>query len=865
MSYLNMVGCGDSLDYLKRVPSASVDSCVTDAPYGLGTPPDPVAVMTKWVAGETFDPEGLGGFMGKKWDAFVPQPELWKEVYRILKPGGYLLAFFGCYDDQTEVLTRDGWKLFAALTRDDWLPTLDPATGEIHYQRPEKLVRYGHHRKLHHFKTNKIDLMVTPNHRMLVQTLGRKDAPWRLVDAESVPKAVRMKKDGVWSGEESTTFTLPSVPQSRGNGQKPVALPPLEIPMDVWLAFFGLWLAEGSSSITKHKTGFGYNTSICHFNEENLDELETLLSPYFPVCRYPRSGKFRINGKQLAAYLQQFGKAWEKFVPTELKALSPRQLRILWDWYMRGDGCGYNGYTSSYRMAGDWQEIALKMGISADVHVEPWKDSMIEGRVVKQRRPHYRVRFNKRQNTPEVYSRRGKPVVKVVDYEGDVFCAEVPRFHTLYVRRNGKTAWCGNTRTFDWGTMSIRFAGFEVCDQIDWVYGSGFPKSHDIAKAIDKMLGAEREVIGRIGNHYATKATAKQGLQTRNVTEWDLTSPEAVTPEAKAWQGWGTAMKPSHEPVAVCRKPFDGNYAANVMEHGTGAFNIDASRIAGAPRNPGFKAPKSRGLFQGSDNAALVDYESPDGRWPANVVLSHLPGCELVGTKRVSTGTAVQRNLPEGGGQLGTVAFKAGTQRGPDQGFGDADGKEEVEDWRCAEGCPIAEMDNQSAGASRFFYAPKAAKKERWAYCRRCKLAVPHAGDLAAHDDHEDDVVSHPTQKPTALMEYLIRLVTQRGGVVVDPFCGTGTTAVAAKNLGYNFITCDLDPDYVAIAEARLAGVGTEAGSALTSGAYFCPGCKAAGKLKLIDKEAVDRLRESGRKTNCSQCYTRFTYEELTA
>lgn len=472
----------------------------------------------------------------------------------------------------------------------------------------------------------------------------------------------------------------------------------------------------------------------------------------------------------------------------------------------------------------------------------------------------------------------------------DAFVPGPPIWKEVYrVLKPG--GWClvfFGTRTYDWGTMAIRFAGFEVQDCISWLFGSGFPKSLNISKAVDaySVDGKSDSLAIKHANDELRTDTgrvrrdgnSKDGMLNLADGKPKIIRDEPATEDGKRWQGWGTAMKPAQELICMARKPFDGTYARHVLEHGTGALNIDASRIAAG------------------------DPVNTHGRWPTNVLFQHLPECQLVGTRRVAAGTAVKRNLPPEGASR-RVGNKARTQRGGDITYADADGKEEVADWACAPDCPIAELEHQSrkrgvhgagcagyerargstgpgqvfdvangemfrygdaGGASRFFYCAKAANKERWSYCRVCKIAFQHDRDrFKEHEAHKDEVISHPTQKPLKLMEYLVRLVTQPGGVVLDPFCGTGSTSVAAKRLGLNFVTCDLSEDYARIARARLGLVGREAESALTSGAYFCPGCKANGEIKLIAKEAVDRMRERGKKTTCVKCMTRYSYEEL--
>ena len=270
-------------------------------------------------------------------------------------------------------------------------------------------------------------------------------------------------------------------------------------------------------------------------------------------------------------------------------------------------------------------------------------------------------------------------------------------------------------------------------------------------------------------------------------------------------------MKPSHEPVALCRKPGERTFAENILEHGVGALNIDAGRIAvhdasyakNCSGDRGHADNRSRDLEFGMGCGRAND----GGRWPSNVLFDE---------QAVSMLDA--------------------------QGGGTGDG-----------------------GASRFFYVVKAGSDEKWFYCRYCNVVAQRSADLANHTDHQEGVVVHPTQKPVELMEYLIKLVTPPGGVVLDPFCGTGTTAVAAKRLGFNFVTCDLDPDYVRIAETRIAAavVSADERSALRAGALMCPRCKESGTITLLDQATVERARDAGRKVTCVKCLKRFTPEEI--
>lgn len=417
------------------------------------------------------------------------------------------------------------------------------------------------------------------------------------------------------------------------------------------------------------------------------------------------------------------------------------------------------------------------------------------------------------------------------------------------------------SRTMDIGTLAIRIAGFEVCDTVAWLYGQGMPHGLDIAKALEA---------------------------------------EGRSAEAARWKGWNTTLKPAFEPIVVARKPLDGTYVENILEHGAGALNIDGARIATGDNRARFNNARTHGTsYVVQREAGFID-PGGDGRYPANVLLAHDPRCVRVGTKKVRGGTGTAGGRMAGKSSQVYRQYKGSPRAGERIGYVDEDGMEEVEDWTCVDTCPIRLLDEQSGtlksgnllpghrqghgntvkmgnggviaksyggdsgGASRFFYTAKAGARERWSYCRECKVVFQHSADDAfeEHDAHKDKITSHPTQKPLDLMDYLVRLVTPPGGTVVDPFCGTGSTPVACKQGGFNFVTCDIEPDYAKIAEARLASTGLGA-TAKVGASYFCPGCKAKGEIKLIERAVVERMKADGKKVTCSKCMKRYSYEEL--
>lgn len=321
----------------------------------------------------------------------------------------------------------------------------------------------------------------------------------------------------------------------------------------------------------------------------------------------------------------------------------------------------------------------------------------------------------------------------------------------------------GGTRTYHRLVTQIEDAGFEIRDQIQWLYGSGFPKSQDVSKAIDKQAGAKREVIGKSPNWRPAKTKGGAGFDKdvgEGSVEINLTAP--ATDAAKTWQGWGTALKPANEPICVARKPLEKGLtvAANVLKWGTGAINIDGSRIDTEQIEKG-RAGRDAPQFSGKYNNGEI-YEGKNaesgfstGRWPANVIFDE----------------QAAQMLDEQSGNLAGAGNKLGSPRKSTLGYnGGRPGELNFK------------YDN-GGGASRFFYVAKASKRER---------------------NSGVELNNHPTVKPVKLMEYLIKLVTPKGGVVLDPYMGSGSTGVAALTLDHIFIGCELDKDYATIAEKRL-------------------------------------------------------------
>jgi len=331
------------------------------------------------------------------------------------------------------------------------------------------------------------------------------------------------------------------------------------------------------------------------------------------------------------------------------------------------------------------------------------------------------------------------------------------------------------SRTYHRMVVAIEDSGFEIRDQIMWLYGSGFPKSLDVSKAIDKAAGAEREVVGTEIRFNEPSGIVNIGQGERVLIERKITEP--ATPEAQQWQGWGTALKPAHEPIVVARKPLIGTVANNVLTHGTGALNIDGSRVGlseGEKKIGGFG---NGGIGFGGGDAKNVEWQqSTQGRWPANVIHD--------GSDEVLAGFPMTGKSPK--------PYKPTVDRSDSSMFGIGGVGHDAEYG-----------DNGSA--ARFFYCAKASKSERNAGLEGLPEGTNGVGALRDNGrESEPRANFHPTVKPLALMRYLVKLVTPPSGTVLDPFLGSGSTAVAAILEGFEWIGCEMTEDYFPIIEARV-------------------------------------------------------------
>ncbi len=326
----------------------------------------------------------------------------------------------------------------------------------------------------------------------------------------------------------------------------------------------------------------------------------------------------------------------------------------------------------------------------------------------------------------------------------------------------------GGTRTYHRLTCAIEDAGWEIRDCLMWIYGSGFPKSLDVGKAIDKAAGVEREVVG-----IRTDGNKGGGANTYDddAYVWDKPPPVTTptTPAAQLWDGYGTALKPAYEPIVLARKPLEGTVAQNVQKYGTGALWIDGGRVESPDEvpKPRGRIRSKRGKFESErdNDYELIEPPEPNskGRWPANVIHDGSDEVvELFPDSKVS-----------GSAKSGRPAIR-----------NDYDNSKNV--YGAGIGAKQGRLHNDSGSAARFFYSAKASKSER------------NAGIDGRND--------HPTVKSIALMRYLLTLLTQpQRNLILDPFMGSGTTLRAAKDLGLHSIGIEIEEKYCELAAKSMA------------------------------------------------------------
>lgn len=781
---------GDSADL--DLPANSVDAIVCDPPSGIA-------------------------FMGKSWDKDHGGRDGWiawlartiAPAFAALKPGGHGLFWalprtshwtatalelagfeirdrvthlFGCLTADVDVLTPTGWKRGIDVAVGEQVAQWDPATGAISLAPVERVYRAPWSGDLVRFKNADTDQALTPNHRVVHRSgLWKRWSEYRVAEADQV------------SRRSPCRLPLAGLHDGPGIGGEDYA------------ALLGWVWTEGGFD----KTGSGVRVYQSSVNAPKVDEIDALLDRLGAHSRYSydRTHESRHRGAiEYQAVTWYFSGDLAERVRRDLPGKHPT-FDLLWRMslaekraFLRaallGDGSLtkpiLDKRTGKVRRGGAWSleqkhagdrawfvtllalvgwrghDYARKARDGGSVSVTQHADTTISAGCLRDDREHY---------------------------VGEVWCVGVPT-GAFVARRKGQVFITGN---------------------------SGFPKSLNVSKAIDKHLGAEREIVGTHAIPGAQMQEMSAGGKPGNAwTGIKLGGP--VTNEAVAWDGWGTALKPAAEDWWLVRKPLGGTVAACVLAHGTGALNIDASRIGSAGGGTSCSNRDEAGKCLGHANAGQSTsgetFHGPDtsgGRWPSHVVFSHTDACELVGRAEGEHVVRVGAGLnPDSRG----LAFGMRTQATTTT-------TTTTDVYRCAPGCAVAELDRQSgtsvsSGRPRNNGAFKSVAKgaeaarigmsvhsdsggaSRFFYCAKPSKAETEAGldDLPGKRKN-----THPTKKSVALMRYLIRLITPPGGVVLDPFAGSGTTGIAALAEGMRFIGCEQGGDgeeYVPILLGRI-------------------------------------------------------------
>jgi DNA modification methylase len=835
---------GDCLDVLRGLADNSVDSIVTDPPYGLsqqGTD-DIVECLTAWMRGEPYRPQKRG-FMGKDWDGWVPGPEVWRECLRVLKPGGHLLAFagtrtqdlmtiglrlagfeirdmlawvYGCLDEQTEVATKDGVKPYHRTKIGDSVLCYNPESGEYSYQPILEIVEYEYSDTAYRLIGDFGEQVVSRNHRVIVERGGREAFQF----AETLESTARIP---VLESLSELQQALHDAHQ-RAGGQKEDLRNRVHEGAD----------RPGKSRSLGAGRPQGYASSVLSLRSRTrqagrmAEEYRAAYLQQTVQWSTARSGVGKARTQRAvsleAGVGDRTGAAYDRLIKSSVEGWSdlPQPQGTV-----RRSADQVRALSAASAQHG--AQGRLRDGASSErrIGAGPAAESNLCGASYQSRRDGQSSResdaVRNERGAQVIRAWRGhrSSVVRVVPfhYTGKVWCLRVPTGSFVAVR-NGVAFPTGN---------------------------SGFPKSLDVSKAIDKQRHDREDVLkvtkwlnekkresvvsnaeilavfgfnegsGMIGHWTALTyggqpaiPTLEQvptlldvlGLTLDDVPEeirrllWDLNGRKGqpgenwwkrevigmkqagmgsgstfgmlqaegdnanavkvlsitapATDAARQWDGWGTALKPALEPITVARKPLGGTVAANVLKHGTGALNIDGCRVGTSkdvPASPRGGQDRIYGAY-GAQTGEESGHNPNIGRWPANLI---------------------------------------------------HDGSEEA-----TEGL---------GSAARFFYAAKASRSERDAglegmpevetrrYGDRAQGALPQQTPQGAIIQRNH----HPTVKPVALMRWLCRLVTPPGGVVLDPFAGSGSTGVAAVAEGFSSILIEREAEYIEIIRRRLA------------------------------------------------------------
>ena len=696
---------GDCLEILKTLPDNSVDACVTDPPYGLK-------------------------FMGKKWDYKVPSVAVWSEVLRVLKPGAFLLSFggtrtyhrmvvniedagfeirdqiqwlYGCLSEDTEILTINGWERYHKTIDKHPVLSYNIENDTFEFQKPTRKFLYENKHTAYRIQSDSTDQIVSKNHNCIIEHGGKK---------------VFERAEQVARKPEASVPFLESLS---------------ELPDNIFNSHEG-------TSVKK-----SILQKVCWDNDRQKEQREKTKKTNLPDLRYEilsnRTEREKTEGVLLRGLFWKSKRLVEKIF-CKRKGEETSRHRI--------EGGGQPGVEGRSNISEQERKVCRPVHKICEMSKRIFKNGkerrVCDGTQVESSNgnkkspnedrecpsPQSRCHVQRTEKFDAVCDKLRPQEIRMgsgcrttlatitpIKYSGKIWCVQVPS-GAFVARRNGKIFITGN---------------------------SGFPKSLDVGKAIDKAKG--QYIKGKNSPNNRNSGASPSGCYGEGVQRKTLPNPQS--PEAEQWNGWGTALKPANEPICLARKPLlEKTVAANVLKWGTGGLNIDGCRVETEELKGKVYNNSGNNLTWGGTYGKGVVSGNSLGRFPANVITDGSD--EVVGL------------FPD----TKSGAHIKGCKNGSHAAFGKDLSRVNSYD-----------IPGDSGSAARFFYVAKASKAER------------------------GEGNNHVTVKPLKLMCYLCRLVTPPGGTVLDCYVGSGTTGVAAQIEGFDFIGIDKD---IEIATRRIEG-----------------------------------------------------------
>jgi site-specific DNA-methyltransferase (adenine-specific) len=699
---------------------------------------------------------------------------------------------YGCLSDDTEILTENGWVEYSQfhLSKKVSIFIYDKEKDEYFFETPEKWNEYKIKDTCYRIQSDYTDQIVSRNHRCVVERKGK-------LLFEFAENLAQERQANIPFLE-----SLSSLSENLSNIHKRTSI----TKQSLWKRLF----LQNNINI-KNKFGKKKANRTVGNNKIGLFSMQKrIFSTQFLVKKSKNSNLFKKMQRILSgSRVEKMGE--NRFGNSEFTTQQNKKRK-----QGREKSCLERGNNLSKKeriLFGSEIEICempnrfdfdvkkrwLYCRVSANNGKAIRKDIIENGvrtphrpRPNKQRYNELNVIFNK-QGTQTI--RMGKTysttlaTITPFEYTGVIFCPTVST-GCFVARRNGKIFITGN---------------------------SGFPKSHNISKAINKMGGVEYDEIPASGVGFM-----KPDSEDWNVTKNQLIQKGESTEQAKQWEGWGSALKPANEPIVLARKPLEKglSIAENVLKWGTGGLNIDVSRIGNEKRTTPIFSDDTKNdgtTFNLNSNIQHHREETTQGRFPSNFIMSHHPECECEyfkynGEEEINENWTCVDDCPikildEQSGELKSGKMTANHNRTTNGSPNGIYGKFDVNH-------PLAETYGDKGGASRFFYVAKASQWER-------NYGLDNFEEKQIFGDEGETFVGlsnskkpskniHPTVKPIKLMQYLIRLVTPPNGIVLDPFAGSGTTGIACKIDGFEFVGLELSEEYTEIANSRIQSFNEE-------------------------------------------------------